>query len=126
MGNRMRGSARNCMWLGLLLLVMSAMAHLNPLESVFEEWSHSGSMCLLFCACFLMVATAWWKTRTIDFATYSWFCAGLALVTGIEASLIESSYPSGKLTGFIILCAPIVFVPYTVLAFRGPLLMLVK
>eukprot|EP00747_Dinoflagellata_sp_TGD_P139685 gnl/TRDRNA2_/TRDRNA2_175927_c0_seq1.p1 gnl/TRDRNA2_/TRDRNA2_175927_c0~~gnl/TRDRNA2_/TRDRNA2_175927_c0_seq1.p1 ORF type:complete len:184 (-),score=25.42 gnl/TRDRNA2_/TRDRNA2_175927_c0_seq1:530-1081(-) len=30
--NRMRGAARNCMWLGLVSLVLSSMAHVQPFE----------------------------------------------------------------------------------------------
>merc|ERR1712007_277656 len=124
-----RATARNSMWLGLLCCVMSSMVHTNPFVSdlnFFDTWSHSQTMCLAFSGCFLLSFIAWCGLKSKDFKVYSYISVLGVLLTGGEAIFVGSNYPIGRLTAFSVLCAPLIFVPYTVLTFRGSLLGLIS
>lgn len=128
MHNRMRAIARNSMWLGLLCQIMSSMAHANPFVShlnLFDTWSHSRRMCLVFFGCFLLFFIAWCRLKSQDFKAYSCLSVAGFLLTGSEALFVGSDYPMGRLTAFVFICTPLYFVPYTVLTFRRPFLRII-
>lgn len=126
--NAKRGAARNSMWLGLLCLILSMMAHLDTWSEIAPGIELTSSMIstLFFASVLALVGPAWYNFRTPDMAIYTAFSAvGFIACLG-ESCLIQSKFPTSKLVAFLILLGGLLSVPLTVLAFRRPLLAEVK
>jgi hypothetical protein len=57
--NVMRAAARNCMWMGLVCLVISAMIHVNPFEELAPTMSSSTRTCIFFSIWATLCGSAW-------------------------------------------------------------------
>eukprot|EP00931_Biecheleriopsis_adriatica_P016611 TRINITY_DN12191_c0_g1_i1.p1 TRINITY_DN12191_c0_g1~~TRINITY_DN12191_c0_g1_i1.p1 ORF type:complete len:273 (+),score=41.34 TRINITY_DN12191_c0_g1_i1:89-907(+) len=124
--NTQRGAARNSMWLGLLSLVASSIAHIEVVRSAAKDLTPSAASCYFFCSVLCLVGPAWYATGAPDFKYYT--CASIAgaLSTAAEVKFVSSKVYTSDIVGLCVLACIIAFVPYTVMSFRGPLAPLVR
>lgn len=124
--NRLRAAARNSMWMGLLCLVASAMAQVNPFTDTIATNMSSSALAGSFFACWLLcVGPGWYLTKAPDFAIQSCVCLAGIFFMYIEDTYVKSGRPSIQVVSCLILASSVIIVPYTVMCFRGPLMHLV-
>jgi hypothetical protein len=124
--NVLRAAARNCMWMGLVCLVISAMIHVNPFEELVPTMSSPARTCTFLSIWATLSGCAWFVFGSLDFKLQFVVSICGVLTTTTDMVFIRSGIPFERIVAFLILSVVVFIVPYTMSRFRMPLLDLVK
>lgn len=124
--NVMRAAARNCMWMGLVCLVVSMMLHVDPFEGNKLTLPPSAKTCTFFIIWAFLSGPAWCMFGSFDFKLQFLVSTSGVVVIVTDIVFFKSGVAFERIVAFLIMSPVIVLVPYTVRTFRSPLLVYVK